>query len=82
MRINFKSRPALVLILAGVLSALLIFAIERAPRSTSAASSPQAISHSAFPRRLTPTWCGSRRSRRGDHPCRAPHAPGTDAGFL
>ncbi len=49
MRIDFKSRPALVLIFAGVLSALLIFAIERTPRSTAAASSPQAISHSALP---------------------------------
>jgi Do/DeqQ family serine protease len=51
MRITSKSRPALVLILAAVLSALLIFAIERTPRSTSAASSssPQAMSHGAFP---------------------------------
>ena len=41
MRVNFKSRTVTVLILAAAISALLIFAINTTPRSTSAAAAPQ-----------------------------------------
>jgi Do/DeqQ family serine protease len=51
MRINFRSRTVLVLLLAALASGLMILAINTAPRSTSAASSPQSspAGHSALP---------------------------------
>jgi serine protease Do len=51
MRVNFRSRTVLVLILAVAASALMILAINTAPRSTSAASAPQssAAARSALP---------------------------------
>jgi Do/DeqQ family serine protease len=50
MRINFRSRTVMVLMLAAAVSALLIFAIETAPRSTSAAAGPQsAAARSSLP---------------------------------
>jgi serine protease Do len=51
MFVNFRSRTVLVLIFAAAASALMILAINTAPRSTSAASGPQsaAASRSALP---------------------------------
>jgi Do/DeqQ family serine protease len=51
MRVNFKSRTALVFLVAALASGLMILAINTAPRSTSAASSPQsaAAGHSSLP---------------------------------
>jgi len=50
MRVNFRSRTFVVLMLALAASALMILAINTAPRSTSAAAAPQSsTSHSALP---------------------------------
>jgi Do/DeqQ family serine protease len=50
MRFNLRSRTVLVLFFAALASGLMILAINTAPRSTSAASSPQTSSaHSALP---------------------------------
>ena len=50
MRFNFRSRTGLVLLFAALASGLMVLAINTAPRSTSAASSPQTSSgHSALP---------------------------------
>jgi Do/DeqQ family serine protease len=51
MRFNFRSRTVLVLLFAAMASGLMILAINTAPRSTSAASSPQSspAGHSALP---------------------------------
>jgi hypothetical protein len=51
MRFNFRSRTVLVLLFAALASGLMVLAINTAPRSTSAASSPQtsAAGHSALP---------------------------------
>jgi Do/DeqQ family serine protease len=50
MRFNFRSRTVLVLIFAALASGLMILAINTAPRSTSAASSPQTSpGHAALP---------------------------------
>jgi Do/DeqQ family serine protease len=52
MRVNFRSRTFVVLILAVAASALMILAINTAPRSTSAAAGPQS---SAAARSVLPT---------------------------
>jgi Do/DeqQ family serine protease len=50
MRFNFRSRTVLVLLFAALASGLMILAINTAPRSTSAASTPQTSSgHSSLP---------------------------------
>ena len=51
MRFNFRSRTVLVLLFAALASGLMILAINTAPRSTSAASSPQTwpAGHSGLP---------------------------------
>jgi Do/DeqQ family serine protease len=49
MRFNFRSRTFVVLMLAMAASALMILAINTAPRSTSAAAPQSSISHSALP---------------------------------
>src|SRR5580704_14139929 len=52
MRVNFRSRTFVVLVLAVAASALMILAINTAPRSTSAAAGPQS---SAAARSVLPT---------------------------
>jgi len=51
MRFNLRSRTVVVLLFAALASGLMILAINTAPRSTSAASSPQTspVGHSALP---------------------------------
>jgi Do/DeqQ family serine protease len=50
MRFNFRSRTVLVLLFAALAGGLMVLAINTAPRSTSAASSPQtSTGHNALP---------------------------------
>jgi serine protease Do len=49
MHVNFRSRTVVVLMLAVAASALMILAINTAPRSTSAAAPQTSTSHSALP---------------------------------
>jgi serine protease Do len=82
MRVNFKSRTVLVLIFAVAASALMILAINTAPRSTSAAAGPQspAAARSALPQqsyadvvdRVAPAVVTIHAARR----VRAPQMPG------
>jgi Do/DeqQ family serine protease len=82
MRVNFRSRTVLVLIFAVAASALMILAINTAPRSTSAAAGPQspAAARSALPQqsyadvvdRVAPAVVTIHAARR----VRAPQMPG------